>query len=286
MVPARSGDCYAFANFKLYPTQRTLLCGTAPVAIGGRAFDLLRLLVAQAGLIVSLSDLMNFVWPNISVEEANLRVQMAILRKVLAQCEEARRAIETVPLRGYCFVLPVDHLPIKNGQKTLAPKPAAPLPKPLTPIIGREEAIAMISAALRARRLVTITGPGGIGKTTVAIATGKSWEANFKGNIILIDLSQAKDGDAAMQIIAQVLGVEPQGNLLAALCEYLQAGEFLLILDTCEHVVEPIAALAEFLLSHCGGLRLLVTSREALRAVGEWTHRLGLAHFSSGRRGH
>jgi predicted ATPase len=70
------------------------------------------------------------------------------------------------------------------------------------------------------------------------------------------------------------LGVETRGDALATLCEHLRDRDMLLILDTCEHIVEPIAALVEMLLSHCAKLRLLVTSREALRATGEWTHRL------------
>src|SRR5215510_2680345 len=104
-----SEECYAFASFRLYPKQRALVQDDEHVAIGGRAFDLLHLLVSRAGAVVSISDLMKFVWTNIRVEEANIRVQIGLLRKALSRCEEAQRAIETIPLRGYCFVLPVRH---------------------------------------------------------------------------------------------------------------------------------------------------------------------------------
>src|SRR5262245_16223173 len=113
MMTDTSEEYYAFASFRLYPRQRALLCGSKRVVIGGRAFDLLHLLVLRAGTVVSLNDLMTFVWSNITVEEANLRVQIGVLRRILSQCEEARRAIETIQLRGYCFVLPVRHH--KNG---------------------------------------------------------------------------------------------------------------------------------------------------------------------------
>jgi DNA-binding winged helix-turn-helix (wHTH) protein len=145
---SRSEECFAFANFRLYPSQRTLLHGTDLVAIGGRAFDVLHMLVSRAGTIVSMGELMDFVWPSVTVEEANLRVQMGMLRKVLSQCDQARRAIETIPLRGYSFILPVDH----------HHAPTAALP----PVIGRQDVIDLVAAALEHRCLVMIGGPGAV----------------------------------------------------------------------------------------------------------------------------
>jgi predicted ATPase/DNA-binding winged helix-turn-helix (wHTH) protein len=265
-MPADPDECFAFASFRLYPRQRTLRCGSEVVAIGGRAFDVLLVLVARAGTIVSLHDLMELVWPSVTVEEANLRVQMGMLRKILSQCPEARRAIETIPLRGYCFILPVQHHP---GE---AAEAAAELPILLNPVIGRDEAIALVMAALAERRLVTITGPGGIGKTTVAVATA----TRHAGPAAFIDLSRARDADGATVAIAEALGLPAT---LPGLCEQLRHREVLLVLDTCDHIVEPMALLAETLLTHCPGLKLLVTSREALRAGGEWSHRLGPLAF-------
>jgi len=109
MLMDASEECYAFASFRLYPHQRTLLRDTEVVAIGGRAFDVLQLLISRAGEVVSLRELMDYVWPSVTVDEANLRVQMGMLRKILSRCENAQRAVETIPLRGYCFILPVRH---------------------------------------------------------------------------------------------------------------------------------------------------------------------------------
>ena len=278
-LPVALEECYVFASFQLYPTQRTLLRGGEPVAIGGRAFDLLLLLVSRAGSIISSNELMNSLWPNVTVEESNLRVQMGVLRKILSQCDEAQRAIETIPLRGYCFILPVRYHRNGTEDETRKTLMHATLPTLLIPIIGREETIEIIRAALDKWRLVTITGPGGIGKTTVAIATANRYAATFQGTIVFVDLSHVVDGAGATQAIAEALGVEvpggePQGGALAALCEYLAVRDLLLILDTCEHIVEAVANIAEVLLAQNAHLRLLVTSREALRAAGEWTHRL------------
>jgi predicted ATPase/DNA-binding winged helix-turn-helix (wHTH) protein len=269
-----SEECYEFASFRLFPKQRTLLRGTGRVAIGGRAFDLLVLFVSQAGTVVGFNELMRVVWSNITVDEGNLRVQINILRKVLSQCEEAQRAIETIPLRGYCFTVPVRHRP--HGVQSEGPRnqrqPVLPLLP--NPMIGRDDAIQIIGRALDERRLVTITGPGGIGKTTVAIATAKCYAASLQGSISFVDLSHATDGAEAALAIARALQLEPRREALPDLCEHLELNEMLLILDTCEHIVEPVARLAEVLLSRCSNLKLLVTSREALRATGEWTHRL------------
>src|SRR5262249_9648451 len=142
------------------------------------------------------------------------------------------------------------------------------------PIVGRDDAIQIIENALDKHRLVTITGPGGIGKTTVAIAIAKRYAKKFQGAISFADLSRVADGAGAAQVISEALHLASDSDAFEALCEHLSVHEALLILDTCEHIVEPVAMLAEAMLSHCSSLKLLVTSREALRATGEWTHRL------------
>jgi predicted ATPase/DNA-binding winged helix-turn-helix (wHTH) protein len=256
-----------------------LLRDGEPVAIGGRAFDVLLRLVTNPGAIVSLSELRRFVWPNMIVDEANLRVQMVLVRRILAQCEQARRAIETITLRGYCFTLPVRHHLRSLASDVPICATRSALPMLPNPIIGRDEAVALIRAALDEHQLVTITGPGGIGKTTVAIETATRYVASGACPVAFLDLTLVSDAAGAMAALAGALGIEPGNDPLAALVEHLQHRAFLLLLDTCEHIVEPISRLAEILLSRCPDLRLLVTSREALRANGEWCHRLASLTF-------
>ncbi len=274
MTSEPTEECFTFASFRLFPQQRSLWRGSDLVPIGGRAFDVLLMLVSRAGTVVSLNELMEFVWPSVTVEEANLRVQMGMLRKILSQCDDARRAIETIPLRGYCFILPVRH-ELASAEGTVTPNLAsALLPPILTPIVGRDEAIDLLCAAMADRRLISITGPGGIGKTMVAIATARRYAASMSGAVAFIDLSQACNGHEAAAIIAQALGIEAAVISAAILCDQIRDLQALLVLDTCEHIVDDIAALSEMLLARCPALKLLVTSREALRAGGEWTHRL------------
>ncbi|MGY8667679.1 winged helix-turn-helix domain-containing protein [Bradyrhizobium sp. UFLA05-109] len=274
VTESMSEECYEFADFRLFPKRRTLLRGAERVAIGGRALDLLSLLVSRAGNVVSFEELMRQVWSNVTVEEANVRVQVAILRKVLSQCEGANQAIDTVPNRGYCFVLSVRYSPnwIDPGGSRLQVNPALPiLPNPT---VGRDDAIQIIGDGLDKHRLVTVTGPGGIGKTTVAIASAERYAKKFRGLIRFVDLSHVADGAGAARVISEALHLAPVHNAIEALCEHLRVHEALLILDTCEHIVECVATLAEIMLGRCCNLKLLVTSRESLRAKGEWTHRL------------
>jgi predicted ATPase/DNA-binding winged helix-turn-helix (wHTH) protein len=280
MTPAESEECYAFASFHLFPNQRALVRGGEVMSVGSRAFDMLLLLVERAGKVVSISDFMQHVWTDITVEEANLRVQVGSIRKVLSRCDEAKRAIETIPLRGYCFVLPVVHTP---GRRIEPPRPAsgfpASIPALLSEPVGRDDVIAVVEDALRRRRLVTITGPGGIGKTTVAIATATRIADSFDGPVVFVDLTSASDYATAAQRVSEELGLEPSPDPFAALSAFLCDRSTLLILDTCEHIVEPAALLVEQLLQRCAELHVLVTSREALRAAGEWTHRLASLTF-------
>ena len=205
-------ECYEFAGFHLYPQRRKLLLDGEAIPLGARAFDLLNLLVAKAGVVVSSGDLMRAVWYNITVEDANLRVQMAMLRRALSQCDGAQRAIETIPLRGYCFVLPVRHH--RNAVEPDTGRAAAPIGPPnlLCPVVGREETIRQLLVALDERRLVTITGPGGIGKTTAAIATASRYAATHTGEVAFADLSQAADGAAAAELLAETLRLPPGGR--------------------------------------------------------------------------
>lgn len=280
MMLATSEECYSFASFRLFPNQRALVHNDEFLTVGSRAFDMLLLLVSNAGSVISVNDMMKNVWADISVDEANLRVQVGAIRKLLSRCDDAKRAIETIPLRGYCFVLPVLYRPSKISEDTsLSLVTLGVLPTLFSEPVGREEVIKVIIEAMKSRRLVTVTGPGGIGKTTVAIATASRIAATFDGQLAFTDLTSASDQATAIQRIAADLGLESNATDCDALCGVLSDRKALLILDTCEHIVDPVAMLVEKLLYRCPLLHILVTSREALRAAGEWTHRLASLTF-------
>jgi predicted ATPase/DNA-binding winged helix-turn-helix (wHTH) protein len=251
-----------------------LLLADEPVQLSSRAFDILVVLVERAGSVVSANELMRLVWPGVTVDEVNLRVQLGSLRKALAREEGGRHAIKTVPLQGYCFVLPVVRSNVESAARG-NPEAQNNLPLPLTQIVGRSDAIELLSKSLASHRLVTVIGPGGIGKTTVALAVARRCLSHFIDGARFVDFSCLSDPQLVAGTLASAFGIGALSqDPLACLLAHLRGKQMLIVLDTCEHVVEVAAALAETLLAELPGIQIIATSREALRAKGEWVHRL------------
>ncbi len=145
------------------------------------------------------------------------------------------------------------------------------LPVPLTTFVGREQEIAQITALLAKTRLLTLTGPGGCGKTRLAYEVAGKLAASFPNGVWLAELAALVEPASVPQEVAAVLGIreEPMQPLLTTLTAYLQDKHLLLILDNCEHLAAACAALAEALLSEVPKLWLLVTSRVILNIEGE-----------------
>jgi DNA-binding SARP family transcriptional activator len=150
------------------------------------------------------------------------------------------------------------------------------LPAPLTPTIGREDELADLRAAVIANRLVTVTGPGGVGKTRLAVETARSLQDGFDQGVWLAELARIGGADAVVPAISTTLGVPDLPGTgagddtgLERLAEFFSAKDALLVLDNCEHVIESAATLAETLLAQCDHLKVLATSREHLGVPGE-----------------
>jgi predicted ATPase/DNA-binding XRE family transcriptional regulator len=143
--------------------------------------------------------------------------------------------------------------------------------------VGREQDVAAVRSRLEAHRLVTLTGPGGVGKTRLAVevAHGLASTAAYPGGVWLAELAPLADPGLIPQAVAAAVGVElepgglPEEAPTEAVAGALRAKRLLLVLDNCEHLVDACAALAEALLEACPGVRLLATSREPLGCAGE-----------------
>ncbi|MCY0987198.1 winged helix-turn-helix domain-containing protein, partial [Nannocystis sp. ILAH1] len=193
-VASRASRSFAFGPFLLVPEQQLLLRNQQPVRIGGRALDLLTALVARPGELVSKSELIAQVWPDTVVDESNLKVNMAVLRRTLED-GPSTQYIATVVGRGYRFVAPVDRvgpvaLPVEASHTLTA---SHNLPTATTRALGRVQAIESIRADLERSRLVSIVGPGGVGKTTVAIAVAEAALGAFSDGVWFVDLAPLKD---------------------------------------------------------------------------------------------
>jgi predicted ATPase len=268
----------SFASFRLRPSQQLLLDGDRPASIGARALDILITLVERAGDVVSKDELISRAWPNVSVEEGNLRTQMAIIRKALRDGEAGARYIVTVPGRGYRFVAPVSRAAAHektSGTDERVSAVASQIPTRLTRVIGRADSISEVASRLSRRRFTTIVGPGGIGKTTVALAVAEQRTGFYKDGICFVDLASLIDPVTMPNTLAAMLGVViASKDIVAELIAYLRDKHFLLVLDSCERFVEAAAVLAERLLKGTRDLHVLATSREPLRADGEAIYRL------------
>ncbi len=179
-------ESFAFGSFRLIPAQRLLLEEGKPLPLGGRAFEILVTLVESAGEIIHKDQLIARTWPDTVVDEGALRVHVAALRKALRHGAAATRYIANIPGRGYSFIAPVTRE--RSEPATALPDGAAKagsLPSPLARIVGRDNAIAALTTQLAQRRLLTIVGPGGIGKTTVAVAVAENLRASCKDGVLV-----------------------------------------------------------------------------------------------------
>ncbi len=150
---------------------------------------------------------------------------------------------------------------------------AGQLPVRLTPLVGRESELDDIVQALHRNRLITLTGPGGTGKTRLALAAARTAEASFPGGACWVALAQIDDPAIAGQAVATQLGVPdtPGQDPIEAIAKHVAGHPVLVVLDNCEHLAEAAARLAEYLLAACPALVMLATSREALGVEGELT---------------
>ncbi|MBS7589727.1 ATP-binding protein [Ancylobacter defluvii] len=271
-----SGKTYCFGDHRFIPDRQLLMLGDNPLRVGSRALDLLNLLVSHAGEVVGKDELMRFVWPDTFVHESNLKVNIAALRRALPRTASGLSCIATVTGRGYRFVAPLriygdDQPQLYSGA---AKAPVRELPR-LAEVIGRDDVIADLADRLPERRFLTVVGPAGVGKTTVAIAAAKRLLDRHRDGVCFVDLAVIGDPQLVDATIAASLGIGGKWtNMLAGIVEALRNHEMLLVLDNCEHVLSTASAIAEHLTMALPGLHIIATSREPLRSRSESVYRL------------
>lgn len=273
--PARPliGTKITFGPFCLDPGRHLLFQHGQPIQVGSRALELLIALTERVGDVVTKDELLARAWPNTTVEESNLRAQVALLRKILGDDQTSARYIAAVPGRGYRFVAPVSYS--AAATEAAAAGARSNLPKQLTRPIGRDEAIKAVKSRFQRCRLTTIVGPGGIGKTTLCLAVAEQLSSSYEDGICFLDLAPLANAQLVPSVLAAALGLA-DGSLdpLPGVIGHLHERRMLLIFDSCELVVDAATQLAERLLKEAPGIHILATSREALRAEDESVYRL------------
>ena len=250
-------------QWELRRYERALFVDGVRTKVGGRAFDVLLALAERRGEVVSKADLIDAAWPGLSVEENNLSVQVSALRKVIGP-----EWITNVASQGYQLALPLD----SSETSTAVPQYFVARPR----LFGREAEYEALEAIVGVEPLVTVTGTGGVGKTSLARSILVEDSKRWRDGVFWIDLAPLRDGRELVQAVAKALGIaanehdDPADELMQALSQRV----CLIGLDNCEHLIVEVAALLVPILRRVGTVRWLTTSREPLHVTGERVYRL------------
>jgi predicted ATPase/DNA-binding winged helix-turn-helix (wHTH) protein len=284
---------FNFGSYSVDPARRALMHGSKKIEIGSRAFDVLLAMVRRHGQVATKSEIMDEVWPGVTVEENNLTTQVATVRRALGCGVNGRQFIVTVPGRGYRFIESVvTEAPVAEPVADVPPPspPAAPvlaftppvqaqpppperhnLPAESSSFIGREVELAEIANRLASRALVTIAGPGGVGKTRAALKLGAELLPRFRDGVWFVELAPLADRAMVAEAVCRVLGAQAASGRdpLDVAVGFLRNKRMLLILDNCEHVLQGAADLAAAIGRSCPDMHILATSQEKLAVPGE-----------------
>ncbi len=238
--------------------------------------DLLRQHRLAAGLSQSqLAELAGLSARGISDLERGVKTRphrdtFQLLANALQLAPTERAALVTA-LRGSMAAGPDGRSRRSGRGATRVPVKSGNLPIQLTSFIGRARELHDIKEQLASTRLLTITGPGGCGKTRLALQVAESAGERFADGVWLVELAPLTDPRLVPAVVARVLGLREQAqrSLVETIQEYLRPRETLLLLDNCEHLADACAILAALLLRSCPRLTILATSREPLRVSGE-----------------
>ncbi|HEX6721410.1 MAG TPA: winged helix-turn-helix domain-containing protein, partial [Burkholderiaceae bacterium] len=262
MLPVLARE-FQFDRFVLRPHARELLDDGAPVRIGTRAFDVLWALVEARGDVVTRDVLFARAWPGRVVIDDNLKMQVMALRKLLGAA-----AVATVPRRGYRFGLPLH-------ARDAAQPCTATMPAPQG-LIGRADELAQLQRTLAASRLVSVVGPGGVGKTRLATAAAESLSARFADGVCVVELATVADARRVPESVARALHLPATPGRVdeAALARACTPLTMLIVLDNCEHLLGAVSSMLEHLLDMAPQVTVLATSQEPLGLRGEQVMRL------------
>src|SRR2546430_576741 len=259
-----------FGPFELSIGERVLRRDDQALPLGDRALDILTYLADRPGEVIAKQELIDHVWSDVTVEEGSLRVHVAAIRKALGDGQFGSRYIANIKGRGYSFVGTV--VPLAGNTESRNDKfrhQGRLSARPIT-MIGRETVVSEVSDKLRDERFVTLLGPGGIGKTTVALAVGRAVAEEFGGKVHFVDLESLTDPRHVAGAVATSLGLALKSKDPGLeLVDLVRSQKLLIILDSCEHVIEAVASLAEQLYQQTGEIHVLTTSRESLKVEGE-----------------
>ena len=220
-----------------------------------QAFDVLAYLIEHRDRVVPKPELLDAVWGDQFVSDAAITTRVKEIRQALGDDGRSQGIIRTIRGHGYRFVAEV----------------SLPHEAPSTPswLVGRDDDLREVADLLRPGRCVTVVGPGGVGKTSLATVAARGVAAGLAGGLIVVDLGAVEDAGEVLPAVLAAAGVDGSGASPGALLDMLAARNALLLLDNCEHVVDRAARLVDDLVARGGPLQVLATSQERLGVDGE-----------------
>jgi predicted ATPase/DNA-binding winged helix-turn-helix (wHTH) protein len=262
---------FSFGDFELDAERRMLMHAGSRVSLGSRAMELLIALASQPRVMIGGGELTRQVWQDTFVEESNLRVHIAAVRKALREAGYAGEVIENLPGEGYRFALAVKSSRRRDETDTPVFRP----PQMLTTLIGRADEAQDLVRDLPRHRLMTIVGTAGIGKTSVALHVGNAIQDVYANGVCFVDLTSIALDVRIASALASAMHLPPVlEDVEGQVCRFVTDKHLLIIFDNCERHLDELSALAESLLAASSKISILATSREALGASGEWVRQL------------
>lgn len=251
-----------------------------PIPLGSRAFEIVETLVRSAGELVTKNDLLSRVWPGVTVGDNTVEVHISAIRKAFGA---DRKMLKTVSGRGYRLVGDWT----ARGETGQGARPAEPpavaertivtnIPLAASALIGREAAVQQLCDLMSAYRVVTLAGPGGIGKTVLASEVARRLLPTTDSDVMFVELVSLSDPDLVPSAIAYALDLKLPANDTspAAVARAIGNKKVFLVLDNCEHLIDAAATTTEALIRLCPHVAVLATSREVLRVEGEFVYRV------------
>jgi predicted ATPase/DNA-binding winged helix-turn-helix (wHTH) protein len=269
---------YACDQWEIDLGRRELRSRGIPVPLGGRAFEIVTVLVQSATELVTKDHMMERVWPGAIVGEGTLHVHISAVRKALGP---DRAMLKTVSGRGYRLLgswTPQQRegiAPPVYSPRTPGSPPANNFPPLITRLVGRAAAAQFVRDLVSAYRVVTLTGPGGIGKTSLAIKAVRYLLPDFEDGGWLVELASLSEPGLVPSTVASTLGLKLAGEISAdSVARAIGGRHLVLVLDNCEHIIDAVANLAETFTRFCPRTTIVATSREVLRIDGESVYRV------------
>jgi predicted ATPase/DNA-binding winged helix-turn-helix (wHTH) protein len=272
---------FSFGRFRLVLHRRELFENGIPVAIGNRALDVLIALIEANGELVTKDELFNRVWPGTVVEENCLQFQISTIRKLLG---DHRGFIRTIFGRGYRFIAEIS---TSVGQASAAPEIQSAsigrrcdasrtnLPARTLNLIARDASLADVANLVSVNRLVTLVGPGGVGKTHLGVELARTLLPDFADGVWIAELGTISDPALVLPAIGTALGLADGGAISPErLIGSIGSKQLLLVLDDCGHVIDAAARIVEMCLHAISMLKIIAISQEPLRSEGECVYRV------------